>query len=104
MPGGVAQPAWRDRHQQLVHVRGGMVAVPTSWCITPSSPSTLIVPSLGVQIAGDQLEQRRLADTVGADDRHAIAVADPESDVAEQFVATRQLPGELADGDRTHER
>ena len=53
-------------------------------------------------VAGDEAQQRRLADAVGADERHPVAVADVERDVVEQGRPTGAAPGEVADGDGAH--
>ena len=54
------------------------------------------------QLPGDQAQQRRLADSVGADQRRPLAVADAEADVAQQLVAARPAPADVADLDRAH--
>ncbi len=43
-------------------------------------------PGIGFLVAGDDLEQRRLAGTVRPDDRHAATGADLQADVAEQVL------------------
>ena len=47
-----------------------------------SVPMTSIVPLVGQEVTGDQVEQRRLARAVRAQDRAALAVRDVEIDVA----------------------
>ncbi len=85
---GDLQPFRGDRHQQLVHggrrVVGGADELVHHADLAVDADRSLA----GGQVAGDQFEQRRLADAVGADDRHPFAVTDPEPDVAEQLVTT----------------
>ena len=70
--------------------------MPTSWRITPRRPSIVIVPPVGASLTGDQPQQRRLADAVGADERDPLAVADGEADVAQQLGAARTSPADVA--------
>ena len=55
---------------------------PTSWRMTRRRPSTCTLPPCRGHVAGDDAEQRRLADAVGAHERHVLAVTDAEADVA----------------------
>ena len=54
------------------------------------------------QLAGDDLEQRRLAGSVGADQRDLGALTDAERDVVEQHAAVRQLVPDPLDVDVSH--
>ncbi len=54
------------------------------------------------ELAGDEPEQRRLADAVGPDEGDPLTVADREADVPEQLPATGKSPADVADLDRAH--
>ena len=57
-----------------------------------------------IHVAGDQRQQRRLADAVGADERGPLAVADGEADIMQQLDAAGKTPAEVADANRAHGR
>jgi hypothetical protein len=57
---------------------------------------------VGVDEAEDDLQQRRLAGAVGADDGDALVVADAQREVAEEVLAAVLLL-EVADGDQVSE-
>ena len=58
----------------FARVRGGSVLI--------SSPRNSIVPDARRDVAGDDVEERRLAGAVRAEDRAPLAVRDVEIDVA----------------------
>ncbi len=51
-----------------------------------TSRARVIVPASGFLVAGDELEQRRLAGAVGADHRDPAPGADHQADVAEEVL------------------
>src|SRR5665213_2450847 len=59
--------------------------------------------AIGAQLAGDQVEQRRLAGAVGTDDEAALARRDGEIDAARDAEAAERLL-ELSDRQRGHGR
>ncbi len=65
-------------------------------------PRKRIEPAVGREICGEQLQRRRLAGAVGADEREALAVLDAEADVLERGpgalggLAPADEAGELA--------
>ena len=63
-----------------------------------------MVPACGIELPGHDPEQGGLAGSVGTDQRHLGAVADPERDVVEQDPAVRQLVAHSCDIHVTHER
>jgi hypothetical protein len=93
-----------DRQQQLVHGARRVVGGADELMHHADLAVDADRSRGGGQVAGDQLEQGRLAGTVGADDGDPVAVAHLEADIAEELVAARQSPGEVADSDRSHER
>ena len=59
-------------------------------------------PRVRLLVAGDDPQQRRLAGTVGADERDARAVTDPERHVVEERTAVGQDVADAADVEVTH--
>ena len=57
---------------------------------------------VGSQLAGEDPQQRRLADPVGADQADMLPRRHAEGDVGEQQVAARVGVGEMGDGDVGH--
>ena len=57
---------------------------------------------LGLQLAGQDAQQRALADAVGADERHVVAGRDAERHALEQQVAARVRVGEVRADDVAH--
>src|SRR5688500_15818747 len=57
---------------------------------------------VAVEVTGDEAQQRRLADPVGAHEGGALAVADPERHVVEEHVAAGSCPGHTAELYRAH--
>ena len=59
-------------------------------------------PGVGLELFGDEAEERRLARAVGGDERRALAEGEGEGDVLEESVA--RVPeaeiGNLKDGHR----
>ena len=61
-----------------------------------------IVPRVGRQLAADDLQQRRLARAVAADDRDALAGVDLERDVVEQRQVA-EGDRDVVEGDQRHQ-
>ena len=68
--------------------------VPKSWL--PRN-----APDRGLKISGDDLEDRRLAGAVAADDPPSLAFGDGEGDVLEEFGGT-EGDADVGDGEKRH--
>ena len=66
---------------------------------TMSWPSTMTVPLVGVDDAADDVDQRRLAGAVRAEQREDLAAADLEIDVLERLEARGIGLRQIGDGD-----
>ena len=77
---------------------------PMNCGITPSDPLTVTEPASGVDLAGQQAQQRGLARAVRADQGGRLPLADPERDVRQQQPAIRQVVIDVRRLDVCHPR
>ena len=56
-----------------------------------SAPSKMMRPALGCHAAGDDLDQRRFAGAVVAEERDNLAATDGEADAAQRFDGAEML-------------
>ena len=92
----VNRPPGLEHH---AHLAGAARRAPRepSWCTF--WPYTFTVPPRRLQLAADQLEQRRLARAARAEDRHHLAARDREREAAEhlQVAVGEAQPGNFDD-------
>ena len=96
---GVLQTLRCQRHHQVAH---GLVVVADQLAHHTQAAVDRDRAAGRCGLAGDQSQQRALADTVGPDQRDPVSVADGEVDIAQQLGATRTSPSHVADLDRSH--
>ena len=98
---GVAQPRRRRLEQQLAHRPPGVRA--DADVLRHVGEGADVDVALGRrELAGEDAEQRRLADAVGAHQPDVLPGRDLERDLAEQLVAARVGVREVGDGDVRH--
>ena len=104
--GGNPHPIRRNRQQQVGH----------GWIVKPlrDHPLTDELPHhaqatrardpalVRCDVADDDAQQRRLARSVGADQRNLLPVAHPERDLVEQDPAVRQVVAHAGDVHMAH--
>ena len=96
-----ARAAGATREQQLAHACRSPVADVLGH-VERRGRRPSRSPSSGSRLAGEDPQQRALADAVGADEPHVPPGRDAERDALEQQVAARVGVGEVADDDRAH--
>ena len=100
--GGSLQAARREVEQ---HVADGATLLPPTHELTHDAQPAVDVHAALIRglIAGDDPEQRGLADAVGTHERDVLAVADAEADVAQELHTARCATRHPVHVDRAHE-
>jgi hypothetical protein len=98
---GIAQRSWRDGEQQVAHAVGRSRHADVlghGEHVAADRPLALV----GIEIAGEDAQDRALADAVRTDEHRALARRDREADVEEQRVGGGRSPLQLGHHDAAH--